>query len=571
MVPARLLWICLLLAGAWGTQDGDVRLAGGKRANEGRVEIFYRGQWGTVCDDQWDLSDASVVCRALGFPAAAQALPRAAFGPGRGPILLDELECAGTEESLANCKSQGWLQSNCKHEEDAGVICANRTSSNHTLDLSSELLEALDLLFDSQEDCDLSIQVQAMPGQEMLGFCAHRLVLATNPEAQALLSEANSTVTLKVDSECLPVVRDFIRYLYSRRLDVSMATVKCFHKLASAYQAPRLQEHCGRLFAVVLPEDPSFQTTLDLYAYGLSSQDPVLEDLCVRFLAWNFQSLMESEAWPHVPVTLLQALLSRSELAVSSELALLKALDAWSQAQRAPSWQTAELLAQVRFPMLQPQELFELRFSLALYPRHEELFQARMLQALEFHTVSHGLLIQYRGLNLTEDAYRPRLYTAAPWGTFLNDTGRDRSPWERRSYYNYHTHPYSRSQSFQTPQHPSFLFQARSLSWALYELHSLDRCRNQGFSCTSAELPALGLYRSGSPAPGITYDNKALMLCGGQLVVHVSDFRGQMAPIPDAQGTSASKRASFPCPAGRFSAFHVVIRPFYLTNATDLC
>lgn len=64
-------------------KDGDMRLADGDSTNEGRVEIFYRGQWGTVCDNLWDLTDASVVCRALGFENATKALGRAAFGPGR--------------------------------------------------------------------------------------------------------------------------------------------------------------------------------------------------------------------------------------------------------------------------------------------------------------------------------------------------------------------------------------------------------------------------------------------------------------------------------------------------------
>lgn len=60
-----------------------MRLANGDAPNEGRVEIFYRGQWGTVCDNLWDLVDASVVCRALGFENATEALGRAAFGPGK--------------------------------------------------------------------------------------------------------------------------------------------------------------------------------------------------------------------------------------------------------------------------------------------------------------------------------------------------------------------------------------------------------------------------------------------------------------------------------------------------------
>lgn len=49
------------------SQDGTVRLAGGAARHEGRLEVFYRGQWGTVCDDGWTNSNTQVVCRQLGY------------------------------------------------------------------------------------------------------------------------------------------------------------------------------------------------------------------------------------------------------------------------------------------------------------------------------------------------------------------------------------------------------------------------------------------------------------------------------------------------------------------------
>jgi len=45
----------------------SVRLAGSNLPREGRLEIYYSGQWGTVCDDYFDQFDASVACLQLGL------------------------------------------------------------------------------------------------------------------------------------------------------------------------------------------------------------------------------------------------------------------------------------------------------------------------------------------------------------------------------------------------------------------------------------------------------------------------------------------------------------------------
>ena len=131
---------------------GDVRLVGGSNQYEGRVEVCINDQWGTVCDDSWDNTDATVVCNQLGYTYTGSTLVHVSnpgvkllstisdhlsvhlstggraysnghFGNGSGPIFLDDVQCTSSASKLLECASLPILSHNCLHSADAGVGC----------------------------------------------------------------------------------------------------------------------------------------------------------------------------------------------------------------------------------------------------------------------------------------------------------------------------------------------------------------------------------------------------------------------------------------------------------------
>ena len=109
----------------------QIKLVDGPNQRTGRVEVYANStgglddaQWGTVCDDEWDIQDARVVCRHLGYPDVVAAPLSAHYGQGTGPIWIDDVECLGMESDLFACQHSGIGNHNCEHDQDASVECS---------------------------------------------------------------------------------------------------------------------------------------------------------------------------------------------------------------------------------------------------------------------------------------------------------------------------------------------------------------------------------------------------------------------------------------------------------------
>ena len=94
----------------------------GKNSTEGRVEIFYDGQWGGVCLTSFGENEANVLCRQLGFSGGDPQLTLY-FGYSENPMWLDNITCTGDESTIFDCMTTCWGCTDCRWWAHAGVIC----------------------------------------------------------------------------------------------------------------------------------------------------------------------------------------------------------------------------------------------------------------------------------------------------------------------------------------------------------------------------------------------------------------------------------------------------------------
>ncbi|XP_044176594.1 hemicentin-2-like [Acropora millepora] len=120
-----------------------VRLAGVSGVNyAGRVEVFYQGKWGKICRNEWDINDAKVVCRELGFQSALAEFTGMDIKDDTIPVAMSNVACTGQEPFLASCKRLDGKHVECVDDIGAQALCVPKNrivleKKHHICDLES--------------------------------------------------------------------------------------------------------------------------------------------------------------------------------------------------------------------------------------------------------------------------------------------------------------------------------------------------------------------------------------------------------------------------------------------------
>ncbi|KAK3553287.1 hypothetical protein QTP86_032753, partial [Hemibagrus guttatus] len=163
---------------------------------------------------------------------------------------------------------------------------------DHSLGLSGELGR----IFDSGDNCDFSVVVRdpREDQAEQKTVCVHRLILSLYPQFN--ISDSNKDHTVEISQNCHPHISSFLRYLYTRKIDITLSSAQCLHQLSYIYQLQQLLEEIGRIFTLLLPQDSTFRTQVSLYEYSVRTKDMLLQENVLQYLSWNFESLVDSPA-----------------------------------------------------------------------------------------------------------------------------------------------------------------------------------------------------------------------------------------------------------------------------------
>ena len=85
------------------------------------MEVYYKGEWSTVCSDHWKIVESRLVCEQLGYYGGVYATEDTHVHETWRRVWLVRVTCYGFETALQDCVFSKYIT--CKSGKDAGVIC----------------------------------------------------------------------------------------------------------------------------------------------------------------------------------------------------------------------------------------------------------------------------------------------------------------------------------------------------------------------------------------------------------------------------------------------------------------
>ena len=302
-LAAGSLVVLLALAAsgiAYGSSEGDLRLVGGSSPSEGRVEIFFNGQWGTTCDDHWDRNDGDVACRQLGYPAGSERVfSRAHFGRGTGPIWLDNLRCSGSEARLLDCPRA--RVHNCYHAEDAGVRCNTDGSPSITVRPSEVTVmeedttgSSYEVVLDTQPSGTVTVTVSGTSGTAVTATPSTLTFTTANWDtAQRVTVKAGADANTQIETVTLTHRADGGGYGSVEIEEVSV-TVRDDDERGVAVTPSQVtvmeEDATGSSYEVVLLGQPSETVTVSASVPGVGPAVITVTPLTLTFTTANWDT-----------------------------------------------------------------------------------------------------------------------------------------------------------------------------------------------------------------------------------------------------------------------------------------
>ncbi|XP_068119662.1 BTB/POZ domain-containing protein 17 isoform X2 [Hyperolius riggenbachi] len=430
---------------------------------------------------------------------------------------------------------------------------------NHSIMLINRLQE----LLQNGNASDATLRIRTASSNEVKIIQTHQLLLTLQSDVFEGLLANRSVLTLQEPAECAVLFEKFIRYFYCGEISIQLSQAIPLHRLASKYHVSSLQKGVTEYMKTHLASESSQGHVVSWYHYALMMKDEVLQESCLKFLAWNLSTVMSSGEWVTVSNDLMVSLLQRSDLVLQSELELFRAVEEWVSKNSPNDTVVEKVLRSIRYPMIPPNQLFQIQKQSFLLATYRSFIQDLLFQAFQFHSTSPLHFAKYFDVNCS--MFIPRNYLSSSWGSqwIINNPARD-----------------DRSLSFQTQLGPSNHDSSKKINWnALFSPRWLPVSLRPVYSESVSNPSQSNRMEDGRPRlvvtsamsgldfAGVTFQKTVLVGVkrqqGKVFVKHVYNVHQSTDEVPDFLAHADLQKRTSEYLIDNSLHFHIVIKPIY--------